>query len=332
MIMGKNIVLMVLVILLFTDVKAQFESSTVSIPKQEYFNPAYNAYKSYKSLNMVYREQWTNGLSTSPKIMGVNYYMPIRNQKLGLGGVLISEEIGLREINTIIFSISKGVRLSSNSYLSVGVGVGGEFQSYMRSKMRYYPDVDISRISSNQVRPSVSMGLLALFEDYFIGVSTNLTLNKNDFDFTYITGFDFVAGKVFIINPDLVFRSMIIGKYYKETRYISKDGKIEDKFIPPVINYSVSCFLYNRIWIGFGIRFDQSVNSMVNFRITPKINLGYKFEKGIGTGLNRFNSQGVYITYNFRKLREKKMHGDNRYEGVFMRGGRLKSPLNEYLY
>ena len=310
---------------------AQFESSTTTIPKQEYFNPAYNAYKSYRSLNLLYREQWKNGVSNAPKIMGVNYYMPVNKKKMGLGGVLISEEIGLRVINTLQFTASKGVRLSANSFLSAGVGIGGEFQSYQRSKMIHYPEIDISRIKMNQIRPVVSIGLLALMEEYFLGASTSLTLNKKDFDFTYVTGFDFVAGRVFLLNPDFAIRTMFIGKYYKETRYISEDGIISSKFIPPVLNYSISCFLYDRIWFGFGVRFSQAVNGMMNFRITPKISIGYKFEKGTGTNLNRFDSQGIYLTFNFKKTR-KKFNGMNMYKGVFMRGTRLKSPLNEYLY
>jgi type IX secretion system PorP/SprF family membrane protein len=327
----KVIVLVVLVLGGALDAKSQFESSSPSIPKQEFFNPAFNAYKNYSSLNTMYREQWKNGLSRAPSMMGITLFVPTAKRGLGLGGTIISEDIGLRVTNSLLFTAAQGVQLGVNTYLALGLGVGAKFESYQYSKMKYYPGVDFSQVNMNQTHPLVSFGLLALLRDVFVGISTNLRVNDQDFDFTYVTGFDFCVGRIWAVNPDYIFRSTMVGKYYKETRYDSKNGVVADKFIPPVIDWSTSCLLYNKLWLGAGIRFGQAANLIMNARVTPQFNLGYKFEMGIGSGLNRFNSQGVYLTYNFIK-KKKKRKAIEFYEGVFSRHSRYKKPLNEYLY
>lgn len=317
---------LVLVFFVIEESMSQFETSSPSIPKQEYFNPAFNAYKSYGSLNVMYRQQWVNGVNRAPSLLGVNLYVPAGKRGLGVGGTLISEEIGLRNVNTLLFSGSQGVRLSPDSYLALGVGVGLKVDSYQIDRIRSYTGIDLSQIERRQVNPVISFGMLALLRDVFMGVSTNLRVNDQDFDFTYITGFDFCLGRVFAINPDFVLRSIVVGKYYKETRYNSINGEITDEFIPPVVDWSTSCLFYNKLWIGTGVCFGQAAHLFVNSRLSSRLSLGYKYEVGIGSGLNRFNSQGIYLSYNFVKKR-RRGRAYNSFGGVFSRSFRSLETL-----
>lgn len=312
----------------FFTARAQFESSSPSIPKQEYFNPAFNAYKTYGSLNMMQRSQWVNKNAFTPKMFATNIFIPTKKQGLGFGGTLVSEDIGLRTKNTFLVSVSQGVRIGYNSYLAIGIGLGVEIESYQKSKMRYYPEVSFNNVKLNSTRSVISLGAMALLRNYFVGISTNLRVNDQDFDFTYLTGFDVCAGRVYILNPDYVFRSTIVAKYYKETRYNVDKKMIEEQFVPPVIDWSLSCLFYNKMWVSAGLRFNQAATIMVSYRINKLISLGVKYEPGLGSGYNRYNSQGIYLTYNFGKRNSRGLLR----KGVFSRSSRVNNPLNEYMY
>ena len=312
---------------------AQYESSSPSIPKQEYFNPAFNAYKTYGSFNTMFRQQWVNSRANTPEMFAANIFFPSKKQGLGIGGTLVFENIGLRTISTVTGSLTKGIQLSEDSYLALGLGLGFEFESYQRSRMRAYSDVDFSNVKMNQSHPIVNLGMMALFRDYyFFGISSNIRINDKNLNFTYLSGFDAFIGRIIVLNPDYIFRTTVTGKYYKAARYGSSDAVTKDKFASPVIDWSISCLMFEQVWISLGLRFEQAVTGMVNYRISNKINLGIKYEAGIGTDYNRHNSQGVYLTYNFGKKKSLKYKGYNFYRGIFKRGKRFRNHLNEYLY
>ncbi|PXY01673.1 hypothetical protein DF185_09400 [Marinifilum breve] len=309
---------------------AQYESSSPSIPRQEFFNPAFNAYKNHGSFNAMFRQQWANSGAHTPEMFAANLFVPTKKYGLGLGGTIVSEDIGLRVVNTVTASVSQGMRIGHNAYLAAGIGLGLKLESYQRSKIKAYPEVDFSDVKMNQSHPVVKLGLMGLFGYNFVGVSSSLRVNDQDFDFTYLTGVDFVAGRVFVLNYDFAFRTTLVGKYYKQTRYNISAGEIEDEFVSPVIDWSVSCLMYDKIWLSAGVRFDQAITSMVNYRLNDQLNIGMKYEIGIGSGYNRFNSQGLYLTYNFKRKKQKR--GYTFYKGVFGHTSRWKKSLNEYMY
>ncbi len=316
----------------FVPLYAQYESSSPSIPKQEYFNPAYSAYKTYGSFDAMFRQQWLNSRANTPEMFAANIFIPTQRQGLGFGGTFVVENIGLRTINTFTVNMSQGLQIDKSTYLAVGLGLGYEFASYNQSKMIAYPEVDFTRVKMNQSHPVISLGFMALMRYYFFGASSNLRLNKYDFDFKYLTGFDAFFGRIVMLNYDYVFRTTIVGKYYKQTRYNISNESVESEFVPPVIDWTISCLMYEQLWLSFGCRFGQAVTTMANYRISNQLNVGVKYEIGVGTGYNQYNSQGVYLTYNFGRKRHKKYRGYNFYKGVFVRGSRLRNPVNEYLY
>ncbi|WP_461632511.1 type IX secretion system membrane protein PorP/SprF [Labilibaculum euxinus] len=316
----------------FSNVWAQYESSSPSIPKQEYFNPAYNACKTYGSLDVMFRQQWVDSNAETPEMFAATIYLPTKKNGLGLGGSIIAENIGLRSVNTFNVSISKGIRIDESSYLSVGLGLGYEFMSYRQSKIRAYPEVDFSQVDMNQSHQVVSLGFMALLRYCFLGASSNLQLNKYDFDFKYLTGFDAFAGRILVLNEDYVFKTIVTGKYYKQERYDISGEIAKAEFVAPVIDCTVSCLMYERVWLGLGCRFGQAVTAFVNYRVNNQFNAGAKYEVGVGSGYNKYNSQGVYLTYNFGKGKYKKNSGYRFYKGVYVRRSRLRKPINEYLY
>ena len=308
---------------------SQFELSVPAITKQEFFNPAYNSYKEYVSLNLMSRQQWYNAGVDGPKVVAVNAYIPLGERALGLGSTIISEKVGLRNVNTAYLSLSKKLRLATDTYLALGIGVGVQSESYNRKEMIHYPEVNFNRVELNQTNPAFSLGMMAMISKFFVGVSSNITLSKNDFDYKYLTGFDGTIGMVNVVNDDFVYKLSLVGKYYIQNQIkADRDGHLNNGYVSPILDLSFHCFLFNSIWLGTSHRLNEAQTLTVSTRLgkVRKITLGYTYEKGIGKGLNRYDTQGIFLSYNFFKNKSRK-------KGYFQkRSVRYVKPLSEYLY
>ena len=311
------------------NASAQFELSVPAITKQEFFNPAFNSYKDHISLNMMSRQQWYNAGIEGPKVLALNGFVPIGKGDIGIGGTVISEDIGLRSVNTAYLNLSKDLRIAMDAHLAFGLGLGIQSESYSRKEMVHYPEVNFDGVDFHQVNPALSMGTMLMVSNLFLGASSNITVSKNDFDYKYLAGFDGVAGIVKVVNPDFVYRLALVGKYYIQNKFeAGKDGKLNNGYVDPILDLSFHCFLFERIWLGTSHRFKEAQTLTVSARLgkSKRLTLGYLYEKGIGSGLNRYDTQGVFLSYNFLKK------GRSR-KGYFQkRKVRYVKPLSEYLY
>ena len=309
---------------------AQFELSVPAITKQEFFNPAFNSYKKHVSLNLMSRQQWYNAGIAGPRVLALNGFFPIGNTSIGVGGNAISEEVGLRTVNTACLNVSKGVQIATDSHLSVGLGIGVQSETYSRNKMTHYPEVNFKGVKLSQVNPAFSLGLMTMISNLFFGASSNLTISKHDFDYKYLVGFDGIAGTVKVVSTDLVYRISIVGKYYIQNKFeANADGTLNNGYVDPIVDLSFHCFLYEKIWLGTSHRFKEAQTLTISARFGKRKNLtlGYLYEKGIGSGLNQFDTQGVFLAYNFFKGR-----GSGKRAYFQKRRIRYVKSLSEYLY
>ncbi|MDE5421155.1 type IX secretion system membrane protein PorP/SprF [Ancylomarina sp. DW003] len=308
---------------------SQFELSVPAITKQEFFNPAYNSYKEYVSLNVMSRQQWYNAGVDGPKVLAANAYIPLGKRALGLGTTIVSEEVGLRSVNTFYLSLSKKLRLGTDAHLALGVGMGVQGESYDRKKMIHYPEVNFNRVELSQTNPAFTMGMMAMVSNFFMGISSNITVSKNDFDYKYLTGFDGTIGMVKAVNEDFVYKLALVSKYYIQNQIkAGQDGKLDNGYVSPILDLSFHCFLFSSIWLGTSHRLNEAQTFTLSARFgkVKKITVGYTYEKGIGSGLNRYDTQGIFLSYNFLKKSSRK-------KAYFKKRSVLyDTPLSEYLY
>ncbi|MDM8162253.1 PorP/SprF family type IX secretion system membrane protein, partial [Labilibaculum sp. K2S] len=212
----KVLSIIVVTLLVFGSecVFSQYQSTTQSLVRQEFFNPAYNSFKDYYSFSTLSRWQWAD-VAYSPKTYAFNAYLPIKNSTFGVGPTVIKENIGLRDIVTVYGTASANVRLSRNSFLAFGLGIGIESSSYDREKLRTYLGADLFGIDYSQIDPAVSIGVMYLSAKYFAGLSTNTVFRDKSMGST-LPGFDFSAGAMFSLNENLGFKPVVVLKYYKE--------------------------------------------------------------------------------------------------------------------
>ena len=292
---------------------AQYQSTTQSLVRQEFFNPAYNSFKDYYSFSTLSRWQWAD-VAYSPKTYAFNAYIPLKNSAFGLGPTVIKENIGLRDIVTVYGSASHNVRLTKKSFLAFGLGVGLETSSYNKEELRTYLGADLYGVDYSQLDPAITIGIMYLSAKYFAGLSTN-TVFRSESSGNTLPGFDFSAGAMYSLNENLAFKPCIVLKYYKEGN-VPADGLYRaSKYGELIADLSANFYINNSIWIGTSHRFKQAQTFSVDLKVLKDISFGYTFEWGIGKGLNQFSSHGVRLALDLEMKSSKK----EKFRGPFIR-------------
>lgn len=288
-----------------TSVKAQHQTTSQSITNQEFFNPAYNSYKSGASISLFSRRQWAN-MSNSPETYALNVYVPLRKSALGIGATVLSESIGLRNINTMFASLSHNVKLSSNSFLAFGYGLGFESITYRRGEMVGNWGVDLSNVSElNTFSPAANLGLMFLSSSFFIGISSNMVLRKTDFSSSFIPGFDFTTGMAMSLGHKIIFKPSLVVKYYEERRLGTDPNYDNRRIARALVAISANFKIGDYLWLGTSHRFNQAQSIIVEIPLFDRLKLGLNYEIGIGSGLNNLDSQSISLAWNFAN---KKKH------------------------
>jgi type IX secretion system PorP/SprF family membrane protein len=295
-----------------------------SVVKQEYLNPAYNSFKDYTSVNILARNQW-GGVDNHPRLYGANFYMPIHLSRLGVGLTLLKEEIGLRNICSLSASLAHNLRISMQSYLSFGYGIGAELTSYDRDRIVAMNDNYLNYdIDWTTFGPSFKLGVFYADPHIFAGLSSNTVTGRSNDKNWYLPGLDFVCGAMYRLSRSVFFRPDLIIKYYRNEKVVVTESVPADSYVPPVFDLSVSFLLDERVWLSTSHRFNLAHTFSVDFLIASDFQLGYSFELGIGEGLNQFNSHAISLSY---KINSGKALGGFQKRGRYIHGDKFK-----YLY
>lgn len=273
-----------------------------SIMKHEFLNPAYNSYRDYTSISLVSREQWRNTIIGSPEIYAASIYAPLKLSSLGIGLVAISETIGLRDKLSVLGTIAHNVRISNNSYLAFGYGLGIEGTTYDRERIiRQDSQLDIYSIELNYYRTIVSLGLFYLSPAFFAGISSNMLIGKDNSegDKWLLPGFDLSVGAMYQLRRGIMFRPEVEMKYYSINSIVYDNMVKEVSTFEPIYDLSLSFLFGNRVWFGTSRRLKHSHAFSFDVIIKERFKLGYTYEIGIGDGFNRFDSQGIRVAWNF---------------------------------
>lgn len=275
-------------------------------------NPAYNSFNDCYSANMIVRNQWGGKVTGSPEVYGVNLFVPTA-RRLGFSLQAVDEEQGLSSRFTMLGIMSHHIKLTEKSDLGFGYGVGFDYNSYDINKIyEYNPDIILSDNDlENELNAKISVGLFYRMPFFYSGFSFNTTLNSEYSSYKVVRGFDWIAGSVVSLNDYLALKPELAVKYYRIKESIYTSSNSTDEWIDPIFNLGINALLKNRVWLGVNRRFEYAQTYSVAFYINSSLKLGYTFEKGIGNGINQFDSHVFRLSWNLEKKQGKKASSDN---------------------
>ena len=248
-------------------------------------NPAYaTANEGVVNLGGLYRTQWVGAVG-APKTATLFAHTPIA-KKVEMGISFINDAIGdVVNENNIYVDFAYVVPVSDKSKLSFGLKGG---MTLFDTNFNGFKFTDVNpdkafQDNISRVFPNVGVGTFYFTDTYYLGLSVPNLLttqhieNKDGIRYSGVEDihYFFTGGYVFNLNPNLKFKPAFMAKGVSGA--------------PLSLDMTANFLMNNKIELGAGYRFDDSVSGLVNFKITSQLRIGYSYDYTL-SNLGQFNS------------------------------------------
>ncbi len=259
-------------------------------------NPAEAGYNNVTDVSLSFRKQWT-GISGTPTTSWLSGHTAL-NSKMGLGGVVIYDEMAFIKNIDAKLSYAYHLKLAKDFKLSFGIGAGVQQSTISTSDVIAddYTDEILSNGNTSGILFDAQFGTLITFKEFRLGINTPQLLQPRME----------VPTASFETNYDL--RSHL-------NVYIGYDSKINESVrTVPVVMYRRSNassqfdvfanFEFNKTLIlGLGFREGVGVLANVGAKIKNKFQINYAYDFGkSGFGSSTGGSHEIMV----KLLLEKK--------------------------
>lgn len=268
----------------------QYMYNTMSV------NPAYAGQRETLSLTALYRTQWV-GLEGAPKTVTLGAHTPLRNERIGLGLSVISDQLGPASETFVDANVSYTIPVNSlqTTKFSFGVKAGFHLLDTDWSEGQFqYPDSafqdDLSLFS-----PTIGAGAYLHSDKWYFGVSVPNFIETDHYDdfqestateqmhFYAIGGYVFTFSDAFKLKPAFLMKGV--------------------SGAPLIADVSVNALLKERFTIGAAWRWDDSVSALAGFQVSDSIYIGYAYDMTT-TGLKNYSngSHEIMLRFEVQKL------------------------------
>lgn len=241
------------------------------------FNPAYVG--SWESIGFMVlgRYQWV-GFDGAPKTHTFTIQAPLRNEKVGLGLSVISDQIGKEKRLAFFTDYSYKLKLGGEASLRLGLKAGfTNYRNYLPSYQIIDPDPMFQGEISEKFMPNVGVGVFVSSPRYYLGISIPKLL-KNDFETgaeNYKTDFEYrnlnlIGGYVFDMGSYVKFKPSFMLRH--------------SEALPFVYDLNASFLFNERFWLGGMFRSTSwngagsAIGANAQFIINRKLRIGYAFD------------------------------------------------------
>lgn len=238
-----------------------------------YLNPAYAGSHEYWTSTLSYRNQWV-GIDGAPETAIAAVDGPIKNKNMGLGMILMHDQIGVTRQNTAILNYAYHIKTGKESKLALGVNAGiSQFSARLTDLTVWDEDQVFQNNLSSKVIPRFGVGAYYYAQKYYIGASIP-TL------FAYQKGMDF--------NFDLSKASFLRRHYLFTAGYVfstSKDIKLKPSILLKYVNnapleadFNLSTVYKDKFWVGFSYRTRDAVAIILEYQTNNHFRVGYAYD------------------------------------------------------
>tara|TARA_R110002049_G_scaffold139149_2_gene299699 strand:+ start:17680 stop:18618 length:939 start_codon:yes stop_codon:yes gene_type:complete len=262
-------------------------------------NPAYATDdESVMNLGVLYRTQWAR--SIGGPTTGTLFAHSVITDRLEGGISFVHDEIGdvVKQTNAYA-DIAYVLPIGQTNRLSFGIKAGATFFSTNFDGFVYSDPLPDSAFEENinQTLPNIGAGVFFFSEHYYLGLSApNLLETKYlQEDSGVVTqGVDkvhvfFTGGYVLDIGENYKFKPAFMTKYVNGAQLS--------------VDLTANVLVYDKVEFGVGYRFEDSINGMMNFKMSNAMRIGYAYDHTL-SNLGRFNSGSheIFLLFNIGKL------------------------------
>ena len=261
-------------------------------------NPAYAGNRDALSITMLHRNQWT-GFEGAPRTETLALHTPMRNEKVGLGFLAMSDRAGVASSNTLTGNFAYRIR-AGDGIMSLGLGGGITIaKNRWNDLVAVHPDDALLPTSTEgYILPDFSIGIYYNTEKLFFGFSLPMFLTHE---------FDPASHRFDLVNN------------YSEYNYFFNGGTLLNlsarwKILPsimirfkpvsiPQADVNAYVIYHDRIWMGISYRSNKSLIGLFMYQVNNQLAVAYSYDMGLGnTGRYMGGSHEIMIRYDFRYI------------------------------
>ncbi|MGE0567278.1 MAG: type IX secretion system membrane protein PorP/SprF [Bacteroidia bacterium] len=269
-------------------------------------NPAYSGYRDVISVVGNVRNQWV-GFEGAPKTSIISVHAPVFTKNLGIGGTIIGDRIGPRNMVGIMGNFAYNVKIANDWKLALGLGAGyNRYQfNYSQIQFKFVENSAVQLNDLNTGNLDFNTGFLLRSKKFFFGFSATHLFAKNLFsqelkeatnssstlNYRLHTHTHFYLGRSFMINENLIFSPTIMFRTVSEG-----EGNLDLNF---------NFFIKQKVWLGLFFRGPYGPGIIMNFYLTESLRVGYSYDVGVGAARRLGPSHEITIGYDFKSKKSK---------------------------
>lgn len=253
-------------------------------------NPAYAGSHNQLDLSILTRFQ-SVGIEGAPKTQTFTGHSAFFNRKIGVGFLVINDEIGVTQQTGFYLSYAYHIRFAG-SVLSLGLQGGGTMVDARYSQLLIRQQGD--PLLGDDVRgfkPNFGAGVYYYSDYFYAGISMPQMIDAGEKNITQLQPLIFTSGIVFSLNPVLKLKPNIL------FRLVDQE--------PVEFNFNTNLLIQDVLWIGVSYRPSNSANLILELQLTDQLRFGYSYDFGIND-LNQATSGSHEFLLNFQLRKSKK--------------------------
>ncbi|MCJ7717041.1 MAG: type IX secretion system membrane protein PorP/SprF, partial [Anaerolineales bacterium] len=259
-------------------------------------NPAVAGSDGALHVSLSYRNQWV-GIEGSPKTMTLAIHTPLKNDKIGLGFLLLNDTYGIYHSTTFGGNYAYKIELGKGN-LSFGRSFSATIMEERWNELVSIDSDDEQLIysSSKAVVPNFSTGMYYKTADYFIGfsipglfsnklnaINNKYTLQSDFSKYNYFVygGYQFRLSDQFQLFPSLL------------TKYSSESGA--------QLDLTAQFVFMERIWLGVTYKSDATIVGLFQVNLNKQATVAYSYDFKTGAFLAKpGSSHEIMLKYVFK--------------------------------
>jgi type IX secretion system PorP/SprF family membrane protein len=261
-------------------------------------NPAYAGSQEALSVGLYSRVQWV-GFESAPKTFTFSMHSPMRNKKVNLGLIVLTDRLGSKAEAGFLFNYAYRIDLGSGK-LSFGLAAGLTNISYNLNSIRYTDpgDVLLQDPGRRALLPAFSLGSYYYFDKFYVGVSMPLLTNHqmNQQTGKYHIGFD----------PAATNYNLITGYLFSLSEKLEMLSSLMFRSNPAIatqLDLHCNLIYKKKVSIGTIIRTNGNLSAILQIQANRQLRIGYSY----GYELSELSSyqhglHEVVLQYNFRYI------------------------------
>jgi type IX secretion system PorP/SprF family membrane protein len=233
------------------------------------FNSAYAGTRGTLSVVGAHRSQWV-GWEGAPTTQFLSIHAPVARQRIGLGGTLNYDKIGVRTTMQGLFHFAFLLPLNDNG-LKLSMGLSGGFyqHSYNFSELRVTNLNDPNFSEPVQTTNfNYGCGFYLHNSKFFTGISIPHFVKQ---DLQSQSGKSILLPHVFVAAGYIIKFNSVVD--FKPSILIKTTANS-----PTTIDFNAAAFFYKKIWIGAMYRWNEAIGFNTALQINEQLMLGYSFE------------------------------------------------------